>query len=242
MKLRTEEHRAGITEMCRDGGDDGFSMIATGIGLLATAVLTALLLGTMLNSGGSSDGGAANEPGVAEAAALQAQQTLATGLTTADSAAITAGGYGSLQPSTLTASNPSITFVSGPSTNSDTLSMAVVAGATAQSAGGGAAAAANAIAAESNSGDGAGTGAGSSAATGAAGGAGSGTGGGTITLANRSTDGTCWLVWKASGSSTWYGAETKLASCTAPAISSAPSPSPVSSSSIGWQQGSFPNV
>jgi len=78
-----------------------------------------------------------------------------------------------------------------------------------------------------------------SVATTAAGG-GEGGGGGSITMAARASDGTCWLVWR-SQSATWYGAQSNLASCTAPAISSPPTPEPVSPSTIGWQQGSFPN-
>ncbi len=176
-------------------------MIATVLGLLATAVLTAILLGTTLGSngstGGAGDSGVSNAPGVAEATSLQAQQTLSIGLTTVTSSAASAGGYGSLQPSTLSASNPSITFVSGPSTNASTISMAVVAG------------------------DGT-------------------VGGGSVTLAVRSTGGTCWLAWKSSGSDTWYGAQTGQPSCTAPALASAPTAGPVSTSSIGWQEGSYP--
>ena len=69
---------------------------------------------------------------------------------------------------------------------------------------------------------------------------GSGGEGGSITLAARASDGTCWLVWRSAGAATWYGAQTDLPSCTAPALASAPTPGPVSSSAIGWQPGSFP--
>ena len=233
MERRAGVHREQVIGSRQIHGDGGFSMIATALGLLATAALTAILLGTMLNSNGTSSGGASGEPGVAEATAIQAQQSLADGMTTADTAAIGAGGYGSLQPSTLTASNPSITFVSGPSTNPNTLSMAVVAGTVSQAGSGGTTGIAGAIAA-------AGAGSSGQGNTGV-GGNGSGETG-SITLADRSTGGTCWLVWKAAGGSEWYGAETGLASCTAPAISSTPTPGPVSSSSIGWQQGTFPST
>jgi hypothetical protein len=183
-------------------GEAGFSMIATVLALLATAVLTAILLGTTLGANGStgspsSGSGISNAPGVAEATSLQAQQTLSTGLTTVMSMVASAGGYGSLQPSTLSASDPSITFLSGPSTNATTISLAVV------------------------------------------GGVGNG-GGGSVTLAVRSTGGTCWLAWKSSGSDTWYGAQTGQSSCTAPALASVPTAGPVSASSIGWQEGSYP--
>ena len=68
----------------------------------------------------------------------------------------------------------------------------------------------------------------------------SGGGGGSVTLADRSSNGTCWLVWDPTGGATWYGAQTGLADCSAPSISSAPPPGPVSSSAIGWQHGGFP--
>jgi hypothetical protein len=66
-------------------------------------------------------------------------------------------------------------------------------------------------------------------------------GDGSITMAADAADRTCWLVWKPDQGATWYGAQSDLASCTAPAISSPPTPEPVSSSTIGWKQGSFPN-
>jgi hypothetical protein len=247
-KQRGEKHWDQGRGAGRHGfGESGFSMIAIALALLATAVLTALLLGTMLNSNGAPGSGISDEQGVALATALQAQQTLSIGLTAAGTAEVNAGGYGSLQPSTLTASNPSITFVNGPSTNPQTVSMAVSDGNDSQSggdAGGGsglsgaesAVAAARAAAGESDAGaQGAGTGAG-----GGGGGGGGDAGGGSITLADRSTSGTCWLVWRSAGGGTWYGAQTGQASCTAPALASTPSPSPVSSSTIGWQMNSFP--
>jgi len=63
-----------------------------------------------------------------------------------------------------------------------------------------------------------------------------------VTLVTRSGDGTCWAVWWSPRSATWYGAQTGQASCTAPALSAAPSAGPVSSAAIGWQQGSFPTA
>jgi len=197
----------------------------------------------MLNSGGSSNDNISNAPGVALATALQAQQTLSTGLTTADTVSANAGGYGSLQPSSLTASNPSITFVTGASTNFATVSMAVVNASVSQGASssnassGGVAGYAGSIAAAT----GAASGSGGAGQTGTAGaGQGGSSGSGAITLADRASNGTCWLIWKSAGGSAWYGAQTRQPSCTAPAIASTPAPGPVSSSTIGWQQGSFP--
>jgi hypothetical protein len=108
--------------------------------------------------------------------------------------------------------------VTGASSNADTISVAV------------------------GGGDGGGTGAatgGIGAAIGAATATGAGQGG-EVTLADRSSNGTCWLVWKSGAGPAWYGAQTNLPSCTAPALTSTPTVSPVSSSSIGWQEGSFP--
>ena len=167
-------------------------MVVIVISLAITAILVALLLGTTLKSGSNSSTNVTNAPGVAQAAAIQAQQNLSSALTAADTAAST-GGYGSLTASALSASDPSISFVTGPSSDPATVSVAVTGG-----------------------------------------------GGGSVTLADRSTDGTCWLVWKSAASATWFGAQTDLLSCTAPALDSAPSPGAVSSTSIGWQQGSFP--
>ncbi len=63
---------------------------------------------------------------------------------------------------------------------------------------------------------------------------------GAVTMADRSSDGTCWLVWHSSNSTTFYGAQTKLVSCTAPLLSTVPTAGPVSASAIGWQEGTFP--
>jgi hypothetical protein len=177
------------------GRDAGLSMIATVLSLVATALLVALVLGNSLHSGSAAKPGVANAPGVGQANQLQAQQALSTGLTSAAAASAAAGGFGSLDISTLSASDPSISFVSGSSVNSSTVSVVVASDAA---------------------------------------------GGGSITMADRSSDGICWLVWRPAGGATWYGAQTGLASCTAPAITTAPVPGSVSSSAIGWQEGSFP--
>jgi len=186
------QHRMGARSDSR-ADDLGFSMVATVLSLLGVALLSALLLGSVLKSGSSSNTSINNAPGVAAANGLQAQQALSTGLTAADSAAASQGGYGSLDLSTLAASEPSLTFVSGTSANASTVSVAIVTD-----------------------------------------------GSGSITMADRASDGTCWLVWRSPGSPAWYGAQTGLASCTAPALASTPTAGPVSSSAIGWQQGGFP--
>jgi hypothetical protein len=216
----------------RPRSDGGFSMIATVLVLLIVAAGSALLLGTTLNSGGgTSSTGTASGPGVAQADRVQAQQSLTTGLEAAQTAAEATGGFSGVTPSGLQASNPSVTFVNGPSSGPTTVSV-TVSDIGASSAGGGSVS------------DGVG---GVPSIPGLAGGGGAGTGNGTstaaagVTLADRSSDGVCWLIWKSSQSATWYGAQTGLTSCSAPPLSAAPTPRPVSASAIGWQQGGFPS-
>ena len=203
-------------------------MISIVLSLVGVALLTLGLLSTTLHSGSTADTSVSNAPGVGLADDLVAQQSLSTALTTVSTAASTAGGYGSVDVATLSASEPSVTYVVGPTTSASTVSITVTSGSSGSSGGSGSAigaAISGAEAAGAGSSDGAGLG---------------GSGSGTVTLAARSSDGVCWLVWKGQGSGSWYGAQTGLASCTAPALSSAPTPGPVSSSGIGWQQGSFP--
>jgi hypothetical protein len=63
---------------------------------------------------------------------------------------------------------------------------------------------------------------------------------GAVALADRSTDGTCWVVWWSPTTGTWFGAQSTQSSCTAPSLPGTPTAGPVSSSTIGWQQGKFP--
>jgi hypothetical protein len=63
---------------------------------------------------------------------------------------------------------------------------------------------------------------------------------GGVTLAVRSTSGTCWLVWTSSATS-WYGAETGHA-CVAPALGSPPGPGVAANGGIDWQSGGFPTT
>jgi hypothetical protein len=206
-------------------------MIATVLSLLAAALLTLLLLTTTLHSSSTSDTSISNAPGVGLADDLVAQQALSSALTSIGAAAASsAGGYGALDITTLSTSDPSISFVAGPTSSPSTISVALTGSSGGVGSGAGA-----------PSGGTYGLGGAVGAATGAAGGPnGGGADSGTVTLASRSTSGTCWLAWKAAGSVTWYGAQTHLPSCAAPALASAPTPGPVTSSSIGWQQGSFP--
>jgi hypothetical protein len=206
-------------------------MISIVLSLVGVALLTLILLSTTLHSGTSPDAGVANAPGVGLADNLVAQQSLSTALTAVETAASGAGGYGSVDVATLSGSDPSVSYVSGPTTSASTVSVALTGGSGSVATG---------------SPVGGSVGAAISGAEAAGSGAGEGTGGGgasgTVTLAAHSSNGTCWLVWKGDGSATWYGAQTGLASCTAPALTSAPSPGPVSSSGIGWQVGGFPTA
>jgi type IV pilus assembly protein PilA len=67
-------------------------------------------------------------------------------------------------------------------------------------------------------------------------------GSGAVDLAARSSDGTCWYLWWSTHAGTWYGAQTGQSQCAAPALLVAPSPAPVTGTSIGWQQSSFPSA
>ncbi|MGH9078579.1 MAG: hypothetical protein ACRDYE_00595 [Acidimicrobiales bacterium] len=214
-------------------------MIATMFGLVIVALSAALLLGTTLHSGGTSSKGVANAPGVALADRLQAQQSLSTGLTAAETAAAAAGGFSGVTASGLEGSNPSIAFVAGPASGPTTVSVAVSTGGnggigndSAVGGGGqssGVAGIPDIPGVTGGSGDTGGTG---NSSTGDM---------GSVTLTDRSSDDICWLIWKSGGSAAWYGAQTGLASCTAPSLSAPPTPGPVSSNAIGWQQGSFPS-
>ncbi|HEY1990773.1 MAG TPA: hypothetical protein VGG43_15000 [Acidimicrobiales bacterium] len=103
--------------------DAGFTMVVTMASLVIAAALVALVLSATLSSHGTSQPGIANAPGVSLADNLQAQQTLATSLT----AAATAGGAGDFSAVTadmVSAANPSIRYVEGPSSSSSVVSVA----------------------------------------------------------------------------------------------------------------------
>jgi hypothetical protein len=187
----------------RPTGDAGFTTVTTALSLVASALLVALLLGTALHSGTTSSTQLSGAPGVGQADSLQAQQSLSAALTAADTSALQSGSYATLSAAALSASEPSVTFVTGPSSSATTVSVAVGSGLPGASGGGGPA--------------------------------------GSVTLANRSSNGTCWLVWKGGRAGTWYGAQTGLSTCVAPVLTAAPSPGAASSASVGWQQGGFPS-
>jgi hypothetical protein len=109
----------------RPTGDTGFTMVTTALSLVASALLVALLLGSTLHSGTTSSTQLSGAPGVGQADGLQAQQSLSAALTAADTSALQSGSYATLSAAGLSASEPSVTFVTGPSSNATTVSVAV---------------------------------------------------------------------------------------------------------------------
>lgn len=208
--------RRGRLGKDRRRDDSGFSMVVVAISMVAVAVLVLLVAKATLGTSGSSNDSVTGNPEVAMADHVQAQQSLTTalgaasGLGTGGEAGDSGAGIASISSSGvggaadtgtaadlahLSAAEPSLTFVLGPTTSPTTVSVAS-----------------------------------DSSVPGA------------VTLATRSSDGVCWLVWHAPGVATWFGAQTHVASCVAPAFGSPPSPGPVRSTAIGWQTTTFPSV
>jgi hypothetical protein len=104
--------------------DAGFTMVATMASLVVTAALVALVLTSTLSSHGQSQPDIANAPGVGLADNLQAQQALSTSLTAATTATGGTGDYSAVTAGMLSAADPSITYVNGPSSSSSVVSVA----------------------------------------------------------------------------------------------------------------------
>jgi hypothetical protein len=210
--------RSGRLGDARRRDDAGFSMILTVVSLVVVALLVLLATMSTFGSSGSSVGSVSGNPEVNAAEDLQAQQSLSTALTSASAAGGGVGGIAGIGSGALgadsgggadggvsagagvsiaqlSAANPSLTFVAGPTTSPTTVSVTTDPSLP-----------------------------------------------GSVTMATRSSDGVCWLVWHSPSVTTWYGAQTHLASCSAPALASPPPPGSVSSTAIGWQTGSFPAV
>ena len=100
-------------------GDTGLSMLVTVISLLVTALLVVIVLKATAGSPAASSSGTSSP--VAQADAVQAQQNLDTGLTTARTEEAT--GQAVVDPSMLQSANPSITFTTSPSTGPGTVSV-----------------------------------------------------------------------------------------------------------------------
>jgi hypothetical protein len=99
-------------------------MVATMASLVVVAVLAVVLLSSMLGSHGNSQPAITNAPGLGLADNLQAQQALSTSLTAATNSAAGTGDYSSVTPIVLSTDNPSITYVTGPSSSSSVVSVA----------------------------------------------------------------------------------------------------------------------
>lgn len=192
-----------------------FSLAAVVVALL---VMAALGVGaTMFLVGNGSGSGSANAGlgPVAHANDIAAQTTLSHVLTVASTAGATSG-YGSLDAAALTSASPGTTFTSGPSTSSGVVSVAASGGSS--------------------------TGATLPGGIANPEGGGGSLGGGSATLAAYSPSGTCWYLWLGTGGP-MYGAETGQHQCQASVLLIPPVPgSPVSSTSIGWSQQSYPDI
>jgi hypothetical protein len=104
--------------------DTGFSMVVTMASMVIAAALVALVLTSTLSSHGTPQPGVANAPGVGLADNLQAQQGLSTSLTAATTRAAGTSDFSAVTPGMLSAANPSITYLAGPSTSSSVVSVA----------------------------------------------------------------------------------------------------------------------
>jgi hypothetical protein len=206
----------------------GFGMV----GLVITLAIVALgfaIGGTVFfgDSGSSnSDLGSNSTSPVNRAYDVVGESTLETAESAVQTVATTAG-FGAMSAQSLGFDEPSIHFVSGPTSSDTTVS---VAGSGAQSAVPGATPTTSLQSIL-----------GSAGSAGASGGIGSS--GGSVMLAtysdNLSGTGSCLFVWMTTGA-TWFGAESDQTSCAATSLAAAPQPSAVTSTSIGWSPTTFP--
>jgi hypothetical protein len=98
-------------------------MVVTAVSLLITALLVLLVLKATATSGSAGSGSPSDAPSAAVSAAdaTQAQQNLATGLSSVEQSDVGSQG---VDPAALQASDPSISFTSGPSTSPGTVGVA----------------------------------------------------------------------------------------------------------------------
>jgi hypothetical protein len=194
----------------------GFGMVGLVITLAIVAVGFAIG-GTVFLGGSSSsnsDSGTGSGSPVNRAYDVVGETTLETAESAVQTVATTAG-FGGMSAQTLGFDEPSIHFVAGPTSSDTTVSVggqSAVPGATPTTS--------------------------IQSVLGSA-----GSSGGSVILAtysdNLSGTGSCLFVWMTTGA-TWFGAESDQTSCTATSLTSAPQPSAVTSTSIGWSSGSFP--
>jgi hypothetical protein len=197
----------------------GFGMVGMVLSLAVVAV-GGVIGGTALLGGSGSGNGLGSGAGspADKAYDIAAESSLETAESAVETAATTSG-YASIDAQSLEFDEPSVRFVSGPSTSDTTVS---VVGPSTQSGG----SPPSAIPGQAPS-------AGSVSSS-----------GGSVTLAayseSTSGAGSCLYVWTTSGA-TWFGAESNQTSCSAVALASAPVAGTPSSNSIGWAQSAFPN-
>jgi hypothetical protein len=99
-------------------------MVVTMASLVIAAALVALVVNATLSSHGTPQAGVAKAPGVGLADDLQAQQALSTSLTAATSGAGGTRDFSAVTAARLSATNPSLTYVEGPSSSSSVVSVA----------------------------------------------------------------------------------------------------------------------
>jgi hypothetical protein len=107
---------------CPRRDDAGLSMVVTLAGLVVVALL--VLVGVRSTLGSGSTSGPSSPRPASAADDAQAQQSLATALTTVATATAVDGSYVGVDATILRAAEPSLTFVDGPSTGPDTVSVA----------------------------------------------------------------------------------------------------------------------
>lgn len=111
--------------------DDGqLTLIGVVIALVVVAALTGISLAVFVgspNPGGDAQG--LQGPGISQADDLSAQESLSQAQTAATTTGV-AQGYGSITATSLSDSDPSVQFTSGPSTSSSVVSVASSGGAT----------------------------------------------------------------------------------------------------------------
>lgn len=192
----------------------GFGMVGLVLTLAIVGVGGAIGGTALLGGSGSGNNGLGTGNGspANKAYDIAAESTLETAQSAVETVATTSG-YSGISASSLEFDEPSVRFISGPTT-SDT-SVSVADSATGSTAPGQAP---------------------------SLGGAASSAGSVTLAAYSESTsgNGSCLFVWMTTGA-TWFGAEADQTSCTATALASAPTAGTPSATSIGWAQTTFPN-
>jgi hypothetical protein len=218
----TDSAKDPSTEITLSNEAGQISMVAMVIALAVVLVLSAILIGISVTGNDTGGTGTSGAPGVGTADNLVAQTTLST-IEPAIEIAAESGGYGSLTPAMLESNAPGATYTAGPSTSSHIVSVATSGGSPGQSTG-------ITLPGGGNVPSLGGDGSGGSTASPA-----------TATFAVYSNSGNCYFQWYGPGGPV-DGVETGQHSCQATAFTSVPPASAPSSTTIGWQAGSFPTT